>query len=115
WRRGLAGFANLTLQRPSAVSVKSTARHFEESALLLGLLVTPAVLLAGPARLLTRARARATWATLVVCLATGALVVRDFLAPGASAVFLAPKMVLLNQWTLTGAHPDLVPELLLKS
>jgi hypothetical protein len=116
WRRTLPGFQNFTLKSPSLASVEFTARSAAESAVLLGLLIVPAVLLAGPERVLRAAWARARWATLVVCLYTFVLVARDYLLPGRSPDFLSLESVVLHQWTLalSRQHSALVPESLLK-
>ena len=115
WRRSLPGFDDLSPRLPNAASLESTARRFEESALFLGLLVSPAVVLAGPRRVLAAALARAPWATFVVCLGAGAVLTRDFLTPTTSADFLAPRSLITNQWTLRGTHPPLAPEWALKA
>jgi hypothetical protein len=116
WRRTLPGFENFTLEAPTLDSVDVTARRAVESALLLGLLVSPAVMLAGPLRVIRAAWARARWVTLVVGLYSFVLLGRDYLLPGQTPGFLSLDSVILNQWTLgVRSRPVLVPESLLKS
>ncbi len=115
WRRTLPGFQNFSLESPSFDSIDLTTRRAVEYTLLLGLLVAPAVLLAGPLRLLRGAWARARWVTLVLGLYPLVLLGRDYLLPDRSPAFLSPYNTVLNEWTLTWIrHPSLIPESLLK-
>jgi hypothetical protein len=115
WRRTLPGFENFTLAAPTVDSVDATARSAVESALLLGLLVSPAVLLAGPLRLARAAWARARWVTLVAGLYSLVLLARDYLLPSHTPGFLSLDSTILNQWTLgVRSRPVLVPDSLLK-
>jgi hypothetical protein len=52
--------------------------------------------------------------TFVVVLYTPVLLSSIFIFPDRAAGFLEPNVVFLNQWTLTGAQPDLIPEFLLQ-
>ena len=51
WRRSLTDFHSLTLQRPSRITTRFALHSGSQAGVLLGLLVAPAVLLAGPARI----------------------------------------------------------------
>ena len=90
WRGSLPGFQSLTPLRPHLSSIRATASEGLQSAVLVGLLVTPAIVLAGPWRLLTRSWNRAPRATAAVMIvSTVALIAENatrvshgFIGPG---------------------------------
>jgi hypothetical protein len=112
WRRGLPGFTSLTPRRPNVRSVKAGLHAGAQSAVLVGLLVSPAVLLAGPTRLFRTAFSRAPRTSAAVgistCVALGAEMVRhlpngQFLSAGN---YVLPNGT-LGTATLSGERPDL--------
>jgi hypothetical protein len=83
WRQSLATFTHPMLYRPdlSRSWIEGALHECAQSAVLVGVLVSPAVVLAGPKRLLRNAWARAPWTSAVVGLVTlvelGGEVLRD--------------------------------------
>jgi len=115
WRRSLPGFQNLAPRFPSLSSVKMALHSGAQSMILIGLLVSPAVLLAGPYRRMHLAWTRAPHITvgvgLVTVLALGSEVVRQrgsasFLGPGN---YVVPTGT-LGVATISGTRPDLLPK-----
>ena len=110
WRHGLPGFVVQPLHRPTSVTIRVTITRLTRSLLLLGLLVVPAVLLAGPANLVRTAWDRARRTTVTAIAALVALVTVEYVAIGHSAQFLAPDRLVSNQWTIVESWRPLVPQ-----
>jgi 4-amino-4-deoxy-L-arabinose transferase-like glycosyltransferase len=113
WRGSLPGFQSLTPLRPHLSSIKATASEGLQSAVLVGLLVAPAVFLAGPWRLLTKSWNRAPRATVgaVIVSAAGLIaenatrVSHGFIGPGD---YVLPNGSLGNA-LIPGMRSDLLP------
>ena len=114
WRRGLPGFTSQTPIRPSPSSAESALHEGGQSAVLVGLLVSPAVLLAGPKRLVEAAWARAPRTSVAVGLVTVLALCGEAARHRASATFLGPGNYVLpngivGSVTVAGTRPDLLP------
>jgi len=113
WRGSLPGFQSLTPLRPHLSSIRATASEGLQSAVLVGLLVTPAIVLAGPWRLLTRSWHRAPRATAgVVIITTVALIAEN--ATRVSHGFIGPGDYVLPSGSfgtalIPGTRSDLLP------
>ena len=109
WRRGLPGFTEQDLAIPTSTSVRKTATRFAQSLLLLGVMVSPALILAQPLRLVRASwtRARVTTAVVVGAVAAVALV-EAFVSDNAGG-FITPDHYNSNQWTLGEGYHALLP------
>jgi len=113
WRRNLPGFLNVTPRLPTLSRVGLAALESGQSLVLIGLLASPAVVLADPRRLLRIAWGRARRTTLTAGLTTAGIFTVAMLRTGASAV-LVPGDYFLPNGTLgsdglKGLRPDLIP------
>ena len=113
WRGSLPGFQSLTPLRPHLSSIRATANVSLQSAVLVGLLVTPAIVLAGPWRLLTRSWNRAPRATVGVAIITTAALVAEN-ATRVSHGFIGPGDSVLPSGSfgtalIAGARSNLLP------
>ncbi len=118
WHRGLGGFTPLTPERPSASSLEQALDAAAQSAILLGFVIFPVVLLAGPLRIARAAWGRAAWATVAIASATTAALVIEMIRQRHSGQFLGPGNYVLPQGTfgtdtLPGTRPDLLPRAIL--
>jgi hypothetical protein len=114
WRQGLSALGTETPQFPSLSSIKPALHSSAQSAVLVGLLVSPAVILAEPRRLLKAAWARAPRTSAAVgflaVLALGGETARH----RETAKFLGPGYV-MNPNGPAGIGPDLFPKRLLEA
>ncbi len=115
WRRGLSGSLNFSPRRPTrgtlSVALHATAR----SAVLVGLLAAPAVVLVGPARLVRAAWARAPRVSAAVALLTAVGLVVEVVRTWSSGSFLGPGNYVIPDGalgiaTVVGVRPDLLPK-----
>jgi hypothetical protein len=115
WRRDLPGFQTLTARFPKHLAeVPAAWRRGVGSAVLVGLLVSPAVLLAGPRRLVSAAWARGPRASVAAGLVTVVVLGGETAQHRASGMFLGPGNFVLPNGivgtdTLAGTRPDLLP------
>jgi hypothetical protein len=119
WRRGLPTFQKVVLERPSLSSAKLAWHADAQSAVLVGLLA-PAVLLAGPIRIVKVAWARAPRASVASGIVTLLALGGEVLHQRASASFLGPGNYILPNGTfgtetVSGTRPDLLPKPVLAS
>jgi hypothetical protein len=112
WRRGLPGFTSLSPGRPTFASVETAFHKTAESAVLVGLLVSPAAVLAGPIRLAKRAWQRAPRMSVVVGACAGLMLGGEMLLERASVPLGPGNYVLpngtLGTVTVSGTRADLV-------
>jgi 4-amino-4-deoxy-L-arabinose transferase-like glycosyltransferase len=118
WRRGLPGFSDLTPAQPDPSSVRSAFQLACRSAVLVGVLTAPAVVLAGPTRLVRAAWARAPRTSIVVGFVTVSALVAESARHRGSGAFLGPGDYVmstgtLDTYTVSGSRPDLLPKALL--
>ena len=112
WRRGLPGFITQDVRTPTSATVTKVATRLAHSLVLLGVLVTPALILAGPGRLVRAAwtRARITTAVVLSCFAVTALI--ESVRGGHDNGFITPDHYNANQWTIEeGYRPLLLSEI----
>ena len=117
WRRSLPGFLNATARAPTLSRIGLAALESGQSVLLVGLLVSPAIVLADPRRLLRVAWSRSPRVALTAALVTGGAFTFALLRTGAAAVLIPGDYFLPNGTLgtagLKGARPDLIPGSLL--
>jgi 4-amino-4-deoxy-L-arabinose transferase-like glycosyltransferase len=117
WRRSLPGFQSMVPLRPHLSSIKLMVSQSLQSAVLIGLLVTPAVLLADPRLLVRKAWDRAPRTTAgVVLITTAALIAEN--ATRLSQGFIGPGNYVLPNGTygsalIPGTRSELLPTWLL--
>jgi hypothetical protein len=114
WRRSLTGFVNASPRAPSLRLLELTGHVGLQSACLVGLLVSPAVVLANPRRVLRTAWSRAPRVTLGAGIVTAGLFAAAVLRPGYPHGVLGPGDYVvangsLGTEMLRGARPDLLP------
>jgi 4-amino-4-deoxy-L-arabinose transferase-like glycosyltransferase len=113
WRRSLPGFVNATPRLPTRSRLGLTAREAVQSVVLAGLVLSPAVGLAGPRRLLRSAWRRAPRTALAAWVATTAAIAVVALRNGGITGLIPGDYFLRNgslgTETLRGARPDLFP------
>jgi hypothetical protein len=109
WRRGQPGFTNQTPELPTAGSLQLTARRVAQAAIQFSVVLTPAVLLAGPLRICRAAWQRAPRTTIGVFAASILGFAVDLVVERRSGTFLGPDRFTGNQWTLASPRHDLAP------
>jgi len=114
WRRSLAGFVNAAPRAPSLSRLELAAHVSLQAGLLVGLLVSPAVVLANPWRLLRVAWARAPRVTVGAAAVTAGLFAAAILRPGHPRGVLGPGDYVLPNGSLgtemlKGVRPNLFP------
>ncbi len=118
WRHELSGFSDLSPARPDPSSVRSAFQEACQSAVLVGVLVSPAVVLAGPARLVRAAWQRAPRTSAVLGVVTASALLVETARHWSSGAFLGPGDYVmptgtLDTYTISGRRPDLLPKALL--
>ena len=113
WRQSLPGFASPILPGLSLSALTTGTHKTVQSGLLVGILVLPAVVLAGPRRLLRAAYARAPRAMPAVGIATCVGLGGQEIRLRHSAAFIGPGNYVLTNGVLganfAGPRPDLLP------
>jgi Dolichyl-phosphate-mannose-protein mannosyltransferase len=130
WRRGLPGFYPTVLTVPSLSSTASALHTGAQAAVLVGLLASPAVLLAGPGRLVKVAWTRAPRTSIAITFVTVLVLGNELVSPRPFGVALLPRPYLgnflgpgnyvlpngvLGSDTLAGTRADLFPTALFAS
>jgi len=117
WRRSLPDFAPSNPQRPTIASIKAAVSYAAQSAVLVGLLVTPAILLAGPKKLLEYPWRRAPRAMLLTAAGMGLVLGLELFRRRHDAIYLGPGNYVLPTGTFgnsnVGIRPFLLPSPLL--
>jgi hypothetical protein len=114
WRRGLPGSLLDSPKVPSASAATSALRNCAQSAALVGLLVSPAILLAGPRRIVRAARQRAPRASIGVALGLVLFLGAELVGQRTTGRFLGPGDYVLPNGSLgivslPGTRADLFP------
>ena len=109
WRRGLPGFTEQHLTIPTSTSVRKTTTRFAQSLLLLGVMVSPALILARPLRLVRASWARAHVTTAVVVGGVAAVALVEAFVSDNAGGFITPDHYNSNQWTLGEGYNALLP------
>jgi hypothetical protein len=109
WRRGLPGFITQDIGTPTSATVRRVATRLAQSLVLLGVMVTPALILAGPGRLVRAAwmRARITTAVVISAIAVTALI--EAVLGGHDNGFITPDHYISTQWTIEEGYRPLIP------
>ena len=111
WREGLPGFQVQGIAVPDRASVVNTATEVTRTTILVGIFLTPAVLLASPVRIVRDAVRRAPWSTLIVTAGASIALLADVAVEGDR--FAAPDYATGTQWTIPGSHESFVPKAVL--
>jgi hypothetical protein len=120
WRRGLPGFFHSFPKAPNRSSTKTTLHIDAQAAVLVGLLVSPAVLLAGPRHLLRAAWTRAPRTSIAITFVTALTLGYELASQPYLGSFLGPGNYVLpngslDSHTLVGARAELFPRALFAS
>jgi len=109
WRRGLPGFVTQDISTPTSATVRKVATRLAQSLVLLGVMVTPALILAGPGRLVRAAWARARITTAVVIISVVVTALIESVRGGHDNGFITPDHYISTQWTIAEGYRPLIP------